>query len=39
MQVCNLYKCSCDEVAIKVRVCQQQTNAVDCSVYVVANDF
>ena len=39
MQVRNLYKCPKDEVVIKVRVCQQQTNAVDCGVYAVANAF
>ena len=39
MQVRNLYKCSEDELVIKVRVCQQQTNAVDCGVYAVANTF
>ena len=39
MQVRNLYKCPKDEVAIKVRVCQQETNAVDCGVYAVANAF
>ena len=33
------YKCPEDEVAIKVRVCQQQTNAIDCGVYAVANAF
>ena len=39
MQVCNLYKCLKDEVAIKVCVCKQQTNAVDCGIYAVAKAF
>ena len=39
MHVCNLYKCPEDEVVIKVRICQQKTNAVDCGVYAVANAF
>ena len=39
MQVCNLYICSADEGVINVRVCQQQTNTVDCSVYAVAKVF
>ena len=39
MQVCNLYECPEDEVVIKVRICQQQTNAVDCGVYAVTNAF
>ena len=39
MQVCNLYKCPEDEIVIKVRICQQQTNAVDCGVYAVSNAF
>ena len=38
-QVCNLYKCSEDEVVIRVRICQQQTKAVDCGVYALANAF
>ena len=33
------YKCPEDEVAIKVRVCQQQTKAVDCGVHAAANAF
>ena len=37
-QVWNLYKCPEDEVVIKVHVCQQST-AVDCGVYTVANAF
>ena len=39
MQVCNLYKCPEVEVVIKVRSCQQKTNAVACGVYAVANAF
>ena len=39
MQVCNLYKCPEDEVVIKVRICQQQTNVVGCGVYAVAKAF
>ena len=40
MQVYNLHKCPQDEIVIKVRVCQQQTNALGCGgVYSAAKLF
>ena len=37
MQICNIFKCSGKELAVNMKAFQQQTNVVDCGVFVVAN--
>ena len=39
MQICKLCKFFEEERSVNVRMCQQQSDGVDCGVYTVANAF
>ena len=39
LQICNLYKSGNDNITVNVRMCQQQSNGVDCGLYAVYNAY